>query len=288
MDEPVLSKAVEQFAQATQRVDQTGLERPWAWGDYDSEGVRFAFFRMYEELRELAVKIAAQRVAQGQAPSSAQRVLAQYHVAYCDLQAALLGLSADDLQRAPTPDEWPIRRIVEHIVGADVGFYVCTRYALDRHRAGDSQPGKIPNEAWDALIGMDEPAFDAIMQGPFAGLQQFHRQFHERVLDEFAGIQEQELALSSMYWESQPQPLRFRLHRFDSHMRQHTIQVDKALLDIGCAPTEARRLLRLIYGALGEAQSAAIGAQEIAAGLSQEVAYRITGRTAEIERIITN
>ena len=34
------------------------------------------------------------------------------------------------------------------IAGADVGFYVCIRYALDRHRSGDSQPGKIPNEAW--------------------------------------------------------------------------------------------------------------------------------------------
>ena len=27
--------------------------------------------------------------------------------------------------------------------------------------------------------------------------------------------------------------LRFRLHRFDAHMRQHTVQIDEALRDLG-------------------------------------------------------
>src|SRR3712207_6856353 len=42
-------------------------------------------------------------------------------------------------------------------------------------------------------------------------------------------------------------PLRFRLHRFDSHLRQHTIQAGKTLEGIGRAPSEAKRLLQLIY-----------------------------------------
>ena len=68
-----LARAIEQFAAVTQGAPDSELDREWAWGAYDSEGVRFAFFRTYEELRELAAKIAAERSAHGQATSTAQR-----------------------------------------------------------------------------------------------------------------------------------------------------------------------------------------------------------------------
>ena len=81
----------------------------------------------------------------------------------------------------------------------------------------------------------------------------------------------EELALPSMYWEEYQLSLRFRLHRFDSHLRQHTVQVDKALVEIGQAPTEARRLLRLIYAALAAAFGAiSARADEIAGVLASE------------------
>ncbi len=286
MNQTTLAQSVEQFARVTQNTPDAELERAWAWGAYDSEGVRFAFFRMYEELRELATKMASERAAHGPALSSAQRILAQYHAAYHDMQAALLGIAPDELEQAPAEGEWPLRQIVAHIVGADVGFYVLVRYALDRHRTGDGRPAEIPDKAWDTIIGKDEASFEAIMNGPFADLQTYHGEVHERVLREFADVGEEELDWPSMYWEGQEMSLRFRLHRFDSHMRQHTVQIDKACADIGHHANEAKRLLRLIYAALAAVEGATVGAWELSADHRRNLAATIAARADEIARIL--
>jgi len=281
-----LTRAVEQFAVVTQGATDAELDREWAWGDYDSEGVRFAFFRTYEELRELAAKTAAERSAHGPAASTAQRILAHYHSAYRDLQAALLGIEVDEADLAPAEGEWPLRQVVAHIVGADIGFFVAVRYALDRHRSGDGRPANIPDEAWEAIIGEDEASIEAILGGPLSGIQSYHAAFHERVLREFADISEAELAVPSMYWEGHEMSLRFRMHRFDSHLRQHIVQIDKALEAIDHSPNEAQRLLRLIYAALAEAEGATIGAWEVGAALRREAAEDLAGRASEIAGIL--
>ena len=283
-----LAEAVEQFATLTHAAPDSALDREWAWGAYDSEGVRFAFFRTYEELRELAATTVAERAARGPAPTTAQRILAQYHAAYRDLQAALLGIGYGEEDQVPAEGEWPLRRVVGHIAGAEVGFYVVAKYALDRHRTGDGRPAEIPDEAWDTIIGQDVDAVRTILDGPLAGIRSFHAAIHERVLREFAGITEDELSAPSMYWEGYAMSLRFRLHRFDSHMRQHTIQVDKTLEGIGRAPNEAKRLLRLIYAALAEAEGATIGAWELGDELRRERAEAIAARTDEIVGILAD
>lgn len=78
-------------------------------------------------------------------------------------------------------------------------------------------------------------------------------------------------------------PVEFRLHRFDSHLRQHTVQVEKTLDMLNLQPNEARRLLRLIYTALAEVEGTAIGA--LGFGLEQRAALagKIAKRTDEIE-----
>ncbi len=81
-------------------------------------------------------------------------------------------------------------------------------------------------------------------------------------------------------------PLRFRLHRFESHLRQHTIQIDKTLAAIGRAPTEVQRLNRLIYTALADAESQLIGAQAFFSPLVEQTAASISARASEIQRIL--
>ena len=44
MGEINIVQAVEEFARVTQGAAAADLERPWVWGAYDEEGVRFAFF----------------------------------------------------------------------------------------------------------------------------------------------------------------------------------------------------------------------------------------------------
>jgi hypothetical protein len=281
-----LVRAVQQFADLTQGVADADLDLEWAWGAYDEEGVRFAFFRTYEELRALAPEIAAERRALGPAMTTAQHILAQYHAAYCDLQAALLGVGAEDAERPPAEGEWPLRKVVAHIVGAELGFFGVTKYALDRRRSGDERPAAIPDEAWDAIIGQDEASLVAMLDGPWQGVRSYYDTFHERVLLELADIRDEELEAPSMYWEGYDLSLRFRLGRFDSHLRQHTVQVDKTLVDIGHAPNEARRLLRLIYAALAEGEGITIGAWELGAERRQQMAEMVAAHTEEIAGIL--
>jgi hypothetical protein len=248
--------------------------------------VRFALFRTYEELCELAVETFQARVLQGMSVSSAQRILAQYHAAYCDLQAALLGLPAGAEDEAPAEGEWSPHRVVAHIVGADIGFYVVTKYALDRFRSGDGRPAEIPDEAWEEVLGEEIASVETILDGPLTGIQTYHQELQGQILHEFAEISDVELAAPSMYWEGYELSLRFRLHRFDSHLRQHTIQIDKTLHALGIPPNEAKRILRMIYAALAQAEGARIGTWDIATDPWRTTAEAIDARAQEIAGIL--
>jgi hypothetical protein len=278
-----LTKAVEQFGTFANRIPDPQLESPWAWQSYDSEGIRFAFFRTYEELRELAVLLRSERTRQAAPPSAAQLILAQYHTAYWDLQAALLGADSGLLDQAPAEGEWPVRKTLSHIISAELGFYVVVRYALDGYRSGDGRPDEITREVWEATSGMDEASFGSLMTGSFEDLRNYYAGLQERVLREFSDIRDTELDLPSRYWEKDPMRVRFRLHRFDSHLRQHTIQIDKTRAALGQFPAEAQRLARLIYAALADSDGAVIGAAEIGLSRRQELAKTITARAEEIE-----
>ena len=85
-----LINAVEDFASLMLPVTEKELEREWIWKDHDEEGIRFAFFVTQQELRHLAVTLSSGLPK----PTAAQRILSQYHAAYMDLQAALLGEAA--------------------------------------------------------------------------------------------------------------------------------------------------------------------------------------------------
>ena len=286
MRETRIAQAVETFAQVTQGASPADLERAWVWGAYDEEGVRFAFFRTYEELRELAVRLLTARVAAGSPPTAAQRILALYHLAHRDLLAALLGVTPTLATRPPAPGEWSVHQAVAHMAQAAIGFYAVVRYTLDSRRSGIAQPPEMTDAMWEAAVGANDAALLAQLGAEFTELLAFAAQWHDRVLTEFAAVTEEELAWPSRYWEGYDLPLRFRLHRFDAHLRQHTIQVDKTLEALGHAPTEARRLLRLIYAALAEVEGALIGAAGLGDELQRQAAASIVARSEEIAAIL--
>jgi hypothetical protein len=282
-----LTQSVEQFAGRLAHIPEADLEREWNWQSYDSEGVRFAFFRTYEELRDLAAHLARLRVEAGQPLSEAQHILGQYRAACRDLQASLLGLAVDQMELRPGEEEWPVHSILAHVLGTDIGFYVLVRYALDRLRGGVTEPGNPTQEEWLALAGKSGPALDALLEGPVAGLLAYFQENQARVIDAFAAISTEELDGLSLFWENEPYPLRFRLHRFDSHLRQHTIQIDKTRAALGLLPNETARLLRMIYGALAEVEALLIGMEpEKMLPALEETAGKIRGRLAELEEIL--
>jgi hypothetical protein len=63
-----------------------------------------------------------------------------------DLQGVLLGVDSGYDEKPPAEGEWPLRRIIAHIVAADLGFYVTIKYTLDRYRQGLDPLVKIEDE----------------------------------------------------------------------------------------------------------------------------------------------
>lgn len=282
-----LEYAFESFVQLTRHLTDEDLEKPWSWRDYTSEGVRFAFFRTYETLQEMAVQLAFERSLNGPLLTGAQRILGNYHRAYRDLEAVLLRVPLERADEPPAEGEWSVRRTLAHILAGDMNFYGVVRYALERGRnSDDERPEKIPEEAWDKMLGMNEEDTRDMLEGPFESLVSYHQKFHQKVLREFASIQEKELEWLATYWEEEPYPLRFRLHRFDSHMRQHTIQIEKTLDAIGATETEAMQLLRRIYGAMAEVGCVTLRAPEVGIVQQTAVARLIRERVAELAKAL--
>lgn len=290
-----LQQSIENFARATFMRNDADLEREWTWEEYD-EGVRFAFFRTYEELRDLAAELMAQREQMGRPRSLAQHRLAQYHAAYQDLRAVVLGVDDELASRAPAEGEWPLRDTLAHMIRSERAFFAVTHYGVERVRAqarGEPElPIALSDEGWDEFWQAANDTFDTLREdGPFSALLEYFSGLHQRIVAYFADLTDSELEAPSVFWESTPMPVAFRLHRFDSHLRQHTIQIEKSLQQLVGPPNEARRLLRLLYAALAEAEgtqimAAASGVAGFGTPLCESLAGEIARRTEEIVEVL--
>ncbi|HUQ41667.1 MAG TPA: DinB family protein [Candidatus Limnocylindrales bacterium] len=246
-----ITQAVEALIRKTVDLTDEDLGREWKWGAYDEEGLRFALLMTHHELRDLAVRLAAERGVR----THTAGILAQYHQAYRDLTGALAPTRTEDLDRAPAEGEWPVREVCTHMLGAEYGFLRVCRIALERHRAG--KPDEPPEAEWDAasvpFIEQRKAATEPLATADVRAIRDAFAAIHIRNLRELADITDVEVDLPSWFWDG-AMPIRFRLHRFEAHLRQHTIQLDKTLVAIGRGPTEAHRLIRNIYNALADVE----------------------------------
>jgi len=276
-----LINAVESFASLTLPLTEKELEHEWVWKDHDEEGIRFAFFVTIQELRQLAVQLAANR----KQVTQAQHILGQYHKQYMDLQSAVFSLSKEDSEHKPAENEWPILQIYAHILGAEIGFSGVVSYALEGHRSGHWRPERMSDEDETRIIGMSEDGYKTLMRGSLIDLLAFHREFHRGVIDKFSSISDAELELPSTFWEETRFPIRHRLHRYEAHFIQHTVQIDKTLAAIGLAPGESKRLIRYLFAALAEVNANLIGENNSQEGCLH-LANIINSRIIEIRSIL--
>jgi len=270
---PTVTQAVEALVRATVDLPDAEMNRPWVWREYDEEGLRFALLLAQHELRDLAVRLAAMRPAP---PSQAQRILGQYHHAYRDLTGALAGGRDEDLDRVPREGEWPLREVIAHMLGAEYGFLGVVQYGLAPDRPPDPAKAEERRGSWREEHGYRGPK---TLDGGIADVRNAMFEIHRRVLSELGGVSDDALERDAMFWDGE-KPIRFRMHRFEAHMIQHTIQVDKTLEWIGRPPTEARRLVRILYRDLAAVEMLAsdgFGQKE-----RDEVAKSIGDRAAEI------
>ncbi len=270
-----VTEAVEELVRATVWLSDEDMGRPWAWGEYKDEGLRFALLMTHHELRDLAVRLAARRE---RPPTQAERILAQYHQAYRDLTGLLAAVRGEDLDRAPAEGEWPLRETLKHMLGAEYGFLTVSRLGLERSRAGKT--GEPADDEWNAFRAPYAEARagtqEALVAAAVEQARDAFAEIHMRVLRELADIGDAEIEAPAWFWDG-AMPLRFRLHRFEEHLRQHTIQLDKTMVAIGRAPTEAQRLVRTIYNALADVEMEPAEADELRASFARAIAQRAEG-----------
>ena len=109
----------------------------------------------------------------------------------------------------------------------------------------------------------------------------------QRVLNAFCDVSEAELEAPTVFWEENPCRLNFVCTASTSHLRQHTIQMEKILIQLGQGPNEARRLLRLGYAAMAEVEAACLGSSALGEAERQVLADEIKQRTAEIRTAVS-
>jgi hypothetical protein len=284
-DDLSLIQAVEKFAAVTHKLSDSDLEIEWSWRSYN-EGVRFAFFRTYEELRELAAQLLAERSTTGQAITTAHHTLSQYHAAYRDFQAVLIGVDDQILDQSPAKGEWPLRVILGHILAAQREFFARTWHAVQKHREGVEEPIEMTDAEVAEFVGSYDEFERTMNRLRLAGLLALYDSLHKRVLRELTDIRAFELEAKMLWWEQVPVTVEFRLHRLDAHLRQHTVQIEKTLEALIGPPSEAKRLLRLIYNALADADATMIGDWGLGKDQRREVAAMIAQRADEISEIV--
>ncbi|HUE97817.1 MAG TPA: DinB family protein [Anaerolineales bacterium] len=277
-----LTHAVDDFTTLVLPLSEKDLEREWIWNDHDEEGIRFAFFVTLQELRHLAVTLSTLRPK----PTPAQHILSQYHAAYMDLQAALLGISNEDAERVPSEGEWHVQKAYAHILGTELNFTITIRYALEKHRASVWIPEKYSDEDADRLAGISDEEYLALIKSPLEKMITYHQELHQVIVEEFSRITDQELDLPSTFWEETRFPIKHRLHRYEAHFAQHTVQIDKTLVAIGRVPSESKRLLRRIYAALAEAEGMMIGAKKMDETVILATASSISERTKDLSDLL--
>lgn len=238
-----LRSAVLDFIDLSMALSDAELDIPWQWRGYD-EGVRFAFFRVYEELRWLGADISTQVTL-----STAQQALVKHHNVYWDLRAVLLDIDNATLDESPGDDMWTIRKSLTHLIETEWAFTLVNDFALQRARKGEAGPVKVPEDAWDAHF-VDRGGFRReVFQDSLKVILDFYDGLHLKTLEILKDISPEELSLYAEFWEPQPMEIAFRLLRYESHLVQHTIQIEKTLSVLDRQVIEVKRLNRRIFNA---------------------------------------
>ena len=274
--------AIDAFDRRLRAIDDRALEAFWAWEAYDEEGVRFGILRTAEEVGDAAIEVAARRGGGGAPRTRAQRILGRYLVAWRELWS--VADRADDVVDVePQEGEWPLRTILDHLIEAELGFLATIQNGLEQRRAGVAEPKRIASdEAWIAVAEVDEDAWHAGLAGSLDEIRAFHRTVRDRIVERLGGLTDQELEWTSPFWDGE-HANRFRLGRFESHLRQNTSQVEKAVQATKGAPREVERLLRLVARATGDVEAAAVGADpELVGGVVAPLVDPLEARADEL------
>jgi hypothetical protein len=248
-------------------IDDSALEAPWRWRPEDARDIdiRFGCYRPHEILLEAADTIARARMRDpaGHAPHPALPPLVATGTARWELHGALAALPDGAWDADPGGGEWTVRRTVAHVISAHRAYGWTNAWFLDRAgtpEAGEYAPdGALPPEPDEETEG--DGSRDEV-ERRLDGLV-------DQAIEVLGTLDEDALGVPGR-WYRLPVSLDFRLGRLGSHIREHTIQVDKTLALLGIPIREVDRLARLTLATYGQVEGLVIGrpTEEVSADLA--------------------
>ncbi len=199
-------------------------------------GMKLRLFALSEGDESRRVQIEQIVQSAGSLLSAAQLALIIAGETRGRLLGALIGLSEEQFDQAPADGEWSVRKTLGHVIATDQRYAIAVKFALERERSGVGGPLRPPNSALPAIDG------EALAGGTLADVIGRLADVREAVARELTTVPD-ELLAAPTNWVQWDLDVRFRIHRFAAHDREHTIQVVRSLRAIGFAQSEAQMLL---------------------------------------------
>jgi hypothetical protein len=242
-------------------IPESALARGFGWIGGSEEEVRYGIYRLHE-LFERAEVEARRAIGDGGGKGGlAAALIGPSDAARWDLHGVLAPLSAADLDADPGGAEWSIRQTLGHVVSSQRAYGWGTAWWQEQRFAIDDPnlPPTLPDGFWTALPDEHGPEMAGSLDEIRARLDATLDLAAERL----AGLPDDRLAHGAR-WSGFAVTVGFRLSRWSSHLREHTIQVEKTLARLGRLPTEPERLIRLTLAAYGRAEAVVFGQPDAA------------------------
>jgi hypothetical protein len=233
------------------------LEHRWRWlpSDIDDLDVRYGLYRVHESLESAIAAITTGRGGGGGGGvpvGPAIPPLEAAAVARWELHGVLAGLSAADWDADPGGGEWTVRQTLGHIISSQRSYGWFNAWFLSKGFA----EGEAIRPPADALP--DEPTEEDEARGTATEVRARLDDVVDANIAAFAALDNAALRVDAR-WAGLHIPIAFRLGRYGSHIREHTIQVDKTMAMIGRQPTEVERIVRLILESFGRLEALFVG-----------------------------
>lgn len=260
-------------------IPDAALTRPWTWKGGSEEEIRYGFYRIGEAFERAGIDAAAAARRSGSDRGRAAEIVAPATAARWDLQGLLIPIDDAAWDADPGGDEWTIRLTLGHVIASQRWYAVTNAWWLGQAIPAD-QPDlpHVPESIVDPLPSDEEDG-----EGTPAAVRDRLDDVLDRATERLAGLPEDRLAVGAR-WSGFPVDIGFRLGRWSSHIREHTIQVEKTLEMLDRHPTEVDRLVRLVLAAWGRAESTVYGSadDDEAIGILAAAAAGARGTGAEI------
>ena len=240
-------------------IPEASLTRPWTWIGGSEEEVRYGAYRAAEALEGAELEARAMVPNPDADAPRATSIVGPSTAARWDLHGVLLSLDDELLDADPGGGEWSIRLVLGHVISSQRGYGWGTAWWLDSacNAKDPALPAKIPDEFF-----ADEPDEATTGAGSLDELRTRLDAILDLSAERLAGLPDDRLELGAR-WSGFPVTVGFRMARWGSHLREHTIQVEKTFALLGHVPDEPARLARHVLAAYGRAESVVFGRQGV-------------------------